>query len=196
MLTIALFGTSADPPTEGHRLILTWLAHHFDRVVVWVADNPFKTHQAALADRVTMLHLLIESSEELRSQVVLDPQLSHPRTLFTVKRARERWPEAEFSLVIGSDLVTQLPTWYQAAQLLRQVKVLVIPRPGYAIPSEGIERLRQMGTEVTIADLHGLPVSSSRYREEQDTAVLPASVQAYIHQQQLYRCQGETIQTP
>lgn len=196
MLTIALFGTSADPPTEGHRLILTWLAHHFDRVAVWVADNPFKTHQASLADRVAMLRLLIESSDVLRSRVELDPQLSHPRTLFTVQRARERWPEAEFSLVIGSDLVTQLPTWYQAGQLLRQVKVLIIPRPGYAIPKEGIERLRQMGTEVTIADLQGLPVSSSRYREEQDTAVLPASVRAYIHQQQLYRCQGETIQTP
>ncbi|UZQ53811.1 nicotinate-nucleotide adenylyltransferase [Trichothermofontia sichuanensis B231] len=196
MLTIALFGTSADPPTEGHRLILTWLAHHFDRVAVWVANNPFKTHQAPLADRVAMLRLLIESSDVLRSRVELDPQLSHPRTLFTVQRARERWPEAEFSLVIGADLVTQLPTWYQAGQLLRQVKVLIIPRPGYAIPKEGIERLRQMGTEVTIADLQGLPVSSSRYREEQDTAVLPASVRAYIHQQQLYRCQGETIQTP
>lgn len=196
MLTIALFGTSADPPTEGHRLILTWLAHHFDRVAVWVADNPLKTHQAPLADRVAMLRLLIESSDGLRSRVELDPQLSHPRTLFTVQRARERWPEAEFSLVIGADLVTQLPTWYQAGQLLRQVKVLIIPRPGYAIPKEGIERLRQMGTEVTIADLQGLPVSSSRYREEQDTTVLPASVRAYIHQQQLYRCQGETIQTP
>ncbi len=196
MTTIALFGTSADPPTEGHRLILTWLAHQFDRVAVWVADNPFKSHQATLADRVAMLRLLIESAEVLRSRVDLDPQLSHSRTLFTVQRAQERWPEAQFSLVIGSDLVTQLPTWYQAAQLLRQVKVLVIPRPGYAIPTEGIERLRQMGTEVTIADLHGLPVSSSHYREAQDAGVLPASVQAYIQQQQLYRCPGETIQTP
>jgi len=196
MTTIALFGTSADPPTEGHRLILTWLAHHFDRVAVWVADNPFKSHHAAHGDRVEMLRRLIESTETLRSRVDLDPQLSHSRTLVTVQRARERWPEAEFSLVIGSDLVTQLPTWYQAAQLLRQVNVLIIPRPGYAITPAGVERLQRMGTVVTIADLHGLPVSSSRYREAQDTDVLPASVQAYIHQQQLYQCQGETIQTP
>ncbi|WP_448562503.1 nicotinate-nucleotide adenylyltransferase [Trichothermofontia sp.] len=196
MLTIALFGTSADPPTEGHRLILTWLARHFDQVAVWVADNPLKSHHAPLADRMAMLRLLIESSETLRSRVDLDPTLSHPRTLFTVQRARQRWPEAQFSLVIGSDLVTQLPTWYQAAQLLHQVKVIVIPRPGYAICPEGIERLRQMGTEVSIADLQGLPVSSSRYREAQDREVVPAPVQAYIHQQQLYQCQGETIQTP
>lgn len=196
MTTIALFGTSADPPTEGHRLILTWLAQQFDRVAVWVADNPFKSHHATLAERTTMLRLLIESSPVLRSRVVLDPQLSHSRTLFTVQRARERWPEAEFSLVIGSDLLTQLPTWYRAAELLSQVKVLVIPRPGYAITSDGLERLRQMGTEVTIADWQGLPVSSSRYRQEQDMGVLPPPVQAYIHQQQLYRCQGETIQTP
>ncbi|MGL5832760.1 MAG: nicotinate-nucleotide adenylyltransferase, partial [Waterburya sp.] len=34
MKKIALFGTSADPPTIGHQTILQWLSQHYDHVVV------------------------------------------------------------------------------------------------------------------------------------------------------------------
>ena len=44
-MRIALFGTSADPPTAGHQKILRWLSEGYDRVAVWAADNPFKCHQ-------------------------------------------------------------------------------------------------------------------------------------------------------
>ncbi|MEM6592470.1 MAG: nicotinic acid mononucleotide adenylyltransferase, partial [Cyanobacteria bacterium P01_C01_bin.73] len=40
MTRIALFGTSADPPHQGHQAILTWLARRFNHVAVWAADNP------------------------------------------------------------------------------------------------------------------------------------------------------------
>ena len=32
MVNIALFGTSADPPTSAHQAILNWLAAHYDHV--------------------------------------------------------------------------------------------------------------------------------------------------------------------
>ncbi|MGL4880174.1 MAG: adenylyltransferase/cytidyltransferase family protein, partial [Waterburya sp.] len=56
---IALFGTSADPPTIGHQTILQWLSKHYDRVVVWASDNPFKEHKTPLVDRTEMLKLTI-----------------------------------------------------------------------------------------------------------------------------------------
>ncbi|NEQ41665.1 MAG: nicotinic acid mononucleotide adenylyltransferase, partial [Okeania sp. SIO3I5] len=45
MTKIALFGTSADPPTAGHETIVRWLSQNFNKVVVWASDNPFKSHQ-------------------------------------------------------------------------------------------------------------------------------------------------------
>jgi cytidyltransferase-related domain len=60
MTKIALFGTSADPPTSGHQAILFWLSQRFDKVVVWASDNPFKNHQTLLEHRMAMLSLLIE----------------------------------------------------------------------------------------------------------------------------------------
>lgn len=42
MTQIALFGTSADPPTSGHQAILLWLSQRFDKVVVWPRIIPLK----------------------------------------------------------------------------------------------------------------------------------------------------------
>ncbi|MEM8807615.1 MAG: adenylyltransferase/cytidyltransferase family protein, partial [Cyanobacteria bacterium P01_G01_bin.38] len=58
--TVALFGTSADPPHQGHHGVLTWLGQHFDQVAVWASDNPFKGNQSPLADRMAMLRLLVD----------------------------------------------------------------------------------------------------------------------------------------
>ena len=41
-MKIALFGTSADPPTAAHQTILQCLADHYDQVAVWASDNPLK----------------------------------------------------------------------------------------------------------------------------------------------------------
>ncbi len=38
--TIALFGTSADPPTCGHQALLEGLVAMFPKVATWASDNP------------------------------------------------------------------------------------------------------------------------------------------------------------
>ena len=69
--SVALFGTSADPPHVGHQSILTWLAQAFDVVAVWAAENPYKPKQSPLGDRAEMLRLLIETLPQKAQQ-------SHP----------------------------------------------------------------------------------------------------------------------
>jgi nicotinate-nucleotide adenylyltransferase len=189
MLSIALFGTSADPPTAGHQQILNWLSYRYDEVWVWASDNPFKRHQTSLEHRAAMLQLLIDEIDPPRSNIYCDQQLSHPRALVTVERAQHRWPQAEFTLVVGSDLIGKVSSWYRAEELLRQVQLLVIPRPGYAIETDDIRQLQARGGKVAIANMTGPPVSSTAYRQEQDPNAITPPVQAYIHQQHLYECQ-------
>ncbi len=123
MVNIALFGTSADPPTAAHQAIINWLSHHYDYVAVWASDNPFKSHQTPLEHRSQMLRLLIEEIQPPRRNVSLHPSLSSPRTLETVEKAREHWGlQVGFTLVIGADLISQMPRWYQIDHLLKQVE--------------------------------------------------------------------------
>lgn len=189
MLNIALFGTSADPPTAGHQAILAWLSTHFNWVAVWAADNPFKGHQTPLPHRMAMLRLLIEDLHLPRQNVQLHPELSQPRTIHTVEIAKQRWKHAQFTLVIGSDLVGQLASWYRIEDLLREVNLLIVPRPGYPLSENALEALRHQGAKVAIADLMGLDTSSTAYRERGDYHGLTPPIEDYIHREHLYPCQ-------
>lgn len=192
MMRVALFGTSADPPTSGHQAILEWLSQRYDWVAVWAANNPFKAHQTALEHRGMMLRLLIEEMKPPRHNIGFYPELSSDRTLETVKKAQEIWGKdnnIEFTLVIGSDLAGQLPRWYKIEDLLRQVHLLIVPRPGYMLEESVLQQLRQLGAKVEIADLVGLDVSSTAYRDRADARAVTPPVQDYIHREHLYECQ-------
>ena len=191
MMNIALFGTSADPPTAGHQRVLNWLSQRFDWVAVWASDNPFKQHQTPLEHRAAMLRLMIADIHPLRHNIGYYPDLSSPRALVTVQHAKKWWPESNLFLVIGSDLVAQLPRWYRIDELLAQVQLLVMPRPGYPLNQEAIARLREMGARIAIAQVSDLPdVSSTAYREVGDSTVLTPPIEDYIHREQLYECQN------
>lgn len=190
MTTIALFGTSADPPTSGHQNILSWLAQHYDLVVVWASDNPFKEHQTSLKHRTEMLRLAIAEIHQpylAQNKILLKEELSDRRTLITVKKAREIWGEqAEFTLVIGSDLVRQIVTWYRVEELFAQVKLLIVPRPGYSITETDLEAISNKGGTYAIATLNAPQVSSTAYRLEGNHKVITPAVQNYITQKHLY----------
>jgi nicotinate-nucleotide adenylyltransferase len=187
MKKIALFGTSADPPTAAHQSIISWLGDNYDRVLVWASDNPFKSHQTSLAQRETMLRLLIQDLKPLQSNIAVYPELSHTRTWNTVEQVRKMWGEVLLTLVVGSDLIQQLPRWYLAAELFQQVSLLIVPRPGHLITEETIAKLEQMGAKVAIAPRFTPDVSSTAYRESKDTEALTATIKDYIEREQLYR---------
>ncbi|MGK7952700.1 MAG: nicotinate-nucleotide adenylyltransferase [Xenococcaceae cyanobacterium] len=187
MKKIALFGTSADPPTAGHQTILAWLSAHYDRVLVWASDNPFKEHQTSLHHRTAMLGLIIKEIDADRHNLILDEELSDRRSLISVNKARQIWgDEAEFILVIGADLINQIEKWYRAKELLQQVKILILPRTGYSIDPQDLDNLTKLGGKYEIATLNVGQVSSSAYRLEGNKQVLTSSVKSYIAQHNLY----------
>lgn len=189
MKKIALFGTSADPPTIGHQTILQWLSQHYDHVVVWASDNPFKQDQTPLEYRSEMLQLAIRDLGLKNAQVY--PELSDRFTLITVQKAKAQWSKKlecgiEFSLVIGADILPQIHNWYRIQELLAQVKVLIIPRPGYAIKEVDLKALKDLGGKYAIATLNAPKISSSAYRLEKDESIVAPGVKDYIKRWNLY----------
>ncbi|NES87377.1 MAG: nicotinate-nucleotide adenylyltransferase [Moorea sp. SIO2B7] len=187
MSKIALFGTSADPPTVGHQAIIRWLSAHYDSVAIWASDNPFKHQQTSLKDRTNMLQLMIDDLKISRNNINLYKELSYLRSLITLEKAKEIWgAQVEFSLVIGSDLVNQIPHWYRVEELLEKVQLLIIPRPGYIIEEQNLDRLRILGGRYAIAQLNPLEVSSTEYRRNKNKNAVTQSVANYINRENLY----------
>jgi pantetheine-phosphate adenylyltransferase len=54
-LRIAVYGLSADPPTNGHIWIVQRALEMFDMVCIAVGDNPAKKHSFSCADRIAMM---------------------------------------------------------------------------------------------------------------------------------------------
>ncbi len=191
-MRVALFGTSADPPHMGHQSILTWLAHEFDRVAVWAAENPYKQKQSPLSDRAEMLRRLIHT---LPKGIGLYQNLSDRYSIHSINRARQIWPEAKFTLVVGADLVAQLPKWYQAKEIFAQVDILVFPRPGYPVQSSSLSTLQQQAQVAIAHPPDQYDIASSSYRQTECSRVpddLPPVIRDYITEHDLYPC----LQTP
>jgi len=187
---VALFGTSADPPSLGHQNIVLELANRFDRVIIWASDNPFKRDQTSLVQRMEMLHLMVtdlqlNAGSGDSEKIECCSELSHRHSIVSLQIARQFWETAEFYFVIGSDLVAQFPTWYRANDILKACHLLVIPRPNYPIQDQDLQRLQALGS-VEVADILGLPISSSQYRQTQDRSTISPAIATYIDQHQLY----------
>lgn len=203
-MQVALFGTSADPPHMGHQSILAWLARHFDRVAVWAADNPFKENQSPISDRAEMLRLLIEALPQRSGHsgcntVALHQSLSDRYSIHSIARAQRVWPNAHLSLVVGADLIEQLPRWYQADEIFKQVDILVFPRPGYPVEGPALTALQQIATVRVAHPPNQYDISSSTYRQARcaddpaaPTATLPAVIRDYIIDHDLYPCLQQT----
>lgn len=203
LMQVALFGTSADPPTVAHQEIINWLASQFDRVAVWAADNPFKVHGASLEQRSRMLELLIAELDPAVSQhAQVYPELSSRRTIESLTIARELWQDADFVLVVGADLIAQLPQWYRAEELLAQVKLLIVPRTGNEIEPTNLATLKNLGAQIAIAPLSTPAISSTIVRtnrshlsasEANGLSSAPAivgltpAVAKYIQERELYQ---------
>jgi len=182
--TIALFGTSADPPSTGHRALLAGLLDHYPQVVTWASSNPFKQHGAPLELRAALLQALVEhlANPSLR----LEQQLSSPRAIETLARAQELWPGAEPVFVVGSDLVTQIPRWYQAQQLLGQCRLAVVPRQGWALQEADLDRLRQLGARVELLPLAVPASASSQIRHHPSPELVPPALWPELIKHKLY----------
>ena len=181
---IALFGTSADPPSTGHRALLSGLVDHYPQVVTWASSNPFKQHGAPLALRAALLQALVDQLANPRLR--LEQQLSSPRAIETLDRARALWPGSELVFVVGSDLVSQIPRWYQAQQLLGLGRLAVVPRQGWPLLETDLERLRQLGARVELLPL-AIPASaSSQIRHHPSPELVPPALWPELVKHNLY----------
>ena len=182
--SLALFGTSADPPTAGHRALLAGLADHYGQVATWASDNPLKHHGAPLALRAELLAALVNHLHDPRVELV--QALSSPRALHTVERAAQRWPQHELVFVVGGDLAEQLPRWYRAADLLGRCRLAVVPRQGFALDPAALEAIRALGGQPDVLNLPVPATASSAIRQHPSPDLVPAGLWAELVKHNLY----------
>ncbi|GCE64169.1 nicotinate-nucleotide adenylyltransferase [cyanobiont of Ornithocercus magnificus] len=181
---LALFGTSADPPTWGHQALLEGLLRLYPQVITWASNNPTKHHSAQLDHRVELLEALVDSIASPRLK--LHQSLSSPWTTVTVNRAVTRWPNADLVVVIGSDLAGQLPHWKQAKDVLRQSRLAIAPRAGWPLRSSELEAIKRLGGKLDLLSLKIPASASSDVRHNLALDKVPYAVRRLLLKHNLY----------
>jgi len=181
---IALLGTSADPPTNGHKILLEGLLKIFPSVVTWASDNPLKIHGASLSQRYALLNALVKTIDNPNLQLIQD--LSHPLTIRTLETANEIWPTQQLVFVIGSDLVQELPKWEEVQSILNKARIGIAPRKGWPIKQDQLETLKVAGGKIDLLSIEVPATSSTAVRKDTQFTQIPESVLKMVLSQNLY----------
>ena len=182
--SIALFGTSADPPTRGHEAVLSELTKIFPKVITWASDNPDKKHQVPLLKRTQLLRILVKKISHPKLELV--QELSSPRTIHTLTKAFQLWPEASFSFVIGSDLTVEVPKWLNAKSIINKATIAIAMRDGWPISDKQLEEIKNLGGEIDLLPFNIPESSSSKFRERPQEILLPEELLPLLLEENLY----------
>lgn len=133
---VGLLGGSFNPAHEGHlhisRLALDLLA--LDEVWWLVSpQNPLKPEadMAPLDERLAKSRRVAENQPEIKISA-LEAELGTRYTVDTAQALRVRYPDTDFVLLVGADILEELPRWRQWERLFHILPIAVFARKPYS----------------------------------------------------------------
>jgi len=182
--SIALFGTSADPPTIGHKKILEELSKIYAFTIGYVSNNPNKNHKEDISIRSHLLKTLIEDLDN--PKILFNQSVSSQWALESIKKCKEIYKFNNLDFVIGSDLIKEIFYWKYFDKISDEVSFLVILRKGYPIESNTLKMLETYKVKFKISTIKIPNISSSKLRSNFNYSNLPTSLIDFVKKNNLY----------
>lgn len=185
-----LFG-SFNPIHIGHLIIANYMANYTALDKVWLVvspQNPLKKYGDLINtyDRLEMAKLATDNATNIE---VSDVELKLPQpsyTIDTLAHLKEKYPEHEFALIMGSDNLVTLPKWKNYRLILRDYQIFVYPRPGY----ENAELASNPAVTITMTpqmELSATFIRKSIAEKKNIQYFVPDAVLKFIESKGLYR---------
>ena len=201
---IVLFGGAFDPVHNGHLIAARAVAEQrgYSRItLVPSARGPHKPPASASdADRLKMLNLAVSGEDLFEvSQVELDRPA--PSYTFDTLRAIQATcgQDAEIDLVIGADMLADLPNWHRADEVVEMTRIVIAARPPWhekvgAISALLSERFgKSLGSDLIVGMCTTplIDISSSEIRDRLSAGLsirymVPEAVDEHIRSRGLY----------
>ena len=135
MSRIGVFGGTFDPIHVGHLVTAVNVRHEvsLDRVLLVVANQPWQKAGRTLTPAPARLAMVEAAVGDVKGIEASDIELRRGGTSYTadtLTELREREPDAELFLVLGSDAAAGLPTWGRMEEVRALATLVVVTRPG------------------------------------------------------------------
>lgn len=198
-----IFGGTFDPIHLGHTGAVRQVVAPagLDRVLfVPAADPPHRdAPHASPRQRLEMVRIALAEQPEFAVDARELERDGRSYTIDTVSALREEMPGTRFSLILGLDAVLGLDRWHRWRELLDQVGIIAMARPGWTTPDplppwwrspEGVPGAETAGT-IRLMAIAPLDISATGIRADlragRDVGhLLHPGVSDYISRQHLY----------
>ena len=187
MKKVCIFGGTFNPPHIGHLIMANEVYHGlgFDEIRFMPNANPPHKEATQLAtgeQRLNMLELAIESISYFSVEPIEIERGGVSYSFDTMMELQKLEPQTQFSFLIGADMIAYLSQWYKIDELVKQIQLIGVRRPGYDEKSAYPVTL----IEAPLIDLSSTMLRN-RVKEGKDVSLLiPENVQFYIRQENLY----------
>lgn len=162
-MPIGLYFGSFNPIHIGHLIIANHVLNVTTLKKVWFVlspQNPFK-NSASLLNEFDRLHLLQKAIAHDPRLKAVDIEFSLPKpsyTSATLAYLRERYPDQQFQILIGSDSFQNIKKWKNAAFIINNYKLLVYKRPGFEVDNS-------VHADIQVMDAPLLEISATYIRQ-------------------------------
>jgi len=157
--SIALFGTSADPPTIGHKKILEELSRIYAFTISYVSNNPKKKHIEDLSIRSHLLKTLIDDLNN--PKILFNQKITSQWAVESIKKCKKIYKFNNLDFVIGSDLIKEIFYWKNFDQIILEVSFFIILREGYPVESNTLKMIETYKVKFRISNIKIPNISSS-----------------------------------
>ena len=182
--SIALFGTSADPPTIGHKKILEELSKIYAFTISYVSNNPQKKHIEDISIRSHLLKTLIDDLDN--PKILFNQKISSQWAVESIKKCKEIYKFNNLDFVIGSDLIKDIFYWKNFDKIILEVSFFIILREGYPVESNTLKMLETYRVKFKISTIKTPNISSSKFRLNFNCSNLPSSLIDIVKKNNLY----------
>lgn len=163
-MTIGLYFGSFNPVHNGHLIIANYIANYTALQRIWFVvtpQNPFKEKKSLLNEnhRKHLIDLAIEGEKKLRTSSI-EFHLPKPSyTIETLQYLHEKYPDDQFSIIVGSDSFQNIKKWKRGDYLLETYRFFVYERPGFKVTP------LMLNKNITVLKAPLLEISSTQIRE-------------------------------
>ena len=132
-MRVGLYGGRFDPPHLGHLLLAEGAREALGLDAVWFLPTGDPPHKAAVASahhRAAMTRLATRDHPDFAVDDIEVERAGGTYAIDTLELLAARHPRAEFRYLIGADAYAEIAGWHRAEELVRRVRMVVVPRPG------------------------------------------------------------------
>ncbi len=192
-MKIGLYFGTFNPIHVGHLIIANHLVENSDLDQIWFVVtplSPFKKKSNLLANhhRLEMVYMATENYDKLKPSDI-EFGLPEPNyTVYTLANLEEKYPNYDFSLLMGEDNLKSFHKWKNYEAILENYNLYVYPRISEGIIEHQFKNHPKIHkVNAPIIEISSTMIRKSIQEQKNITPLLDAKVLKFIDEMNFYK---------